>query len=65
MPAEAFSWTWDGHIQGGFQYQAAEVARCVNAGLTQSETMPWDDTIAVMEIMDKARAQLGVRYPTE
>lgn len=65
MPAEAFSWTWDGHIQGGFQYQAAEVARCVNAGLTQSETMPWDATIAVMEIMDKARAQLGVRYPTE
>lgn len=65
MPAEAFSWTWDGHIQGGFQYQAAEVARCVNAGLTQSETMPWDDTIAVMEIMDKARAQLGVCYPTE
>ena len=65
VPTEAFSWTWDGHIQGGFQYQAAEVARCVNAGLTQSETMPWDDTIAVMEIMDRVRSQLGVRYPGE
>ncbi|MDO5049378.1 MAG: Gfo/Idh/MocA family oxidoreductase [Actinomycetaceae bacterium] len=65
VPAEGLSWTWDGHIQGGLQYEAAEVARCVNAGLTQSEIMPWDDTIAVMEIMDKVRAQLGVRYPGE
>lgn len=60
-----YSWTWDAHVPGGLQYEAAEVARCVNAGLTQSETMPWSDTIAVMEVMDKVRQQLGVRFPGE
>lgn len=59
------SWTWDPHVPGGLQYEAAEVARCVNAGLTQSDTMPWSDTIAVMEVMDRVRQQLGVRYPGE
>lgn len=65
VPAPAQSWSWDGHVSGGLQYEAAEVARCVNAGLTQSELMPWEDTLAVMDVMDKVRAQLGMRYPGE
>ncbi|MDO5721345.1 MAG: Gfo/Idh/MocA family oxidoreductase [Actinomycetaceae bacterium] len=61
----AQSWSWDGHVPGGLQYEAAEVARCVNAGLSQSDVMPWDDTLGVMEIMDTVRSQLGLRYPGE
>lgn len=59
------SWSWDGHVPGGLQYEAAEVARCVNAGLTQSDVMPWEDTLSVMGMMDAVRAQLGMRYPGE
>lgn len=60
-----YTWTWDGHVPGGLQYEAAEVARCVNAGLMQSDTMPWDDTLAVLDIMDQVRSELGMRYPGE
>ncbi|WP_152192734.1 Gfo/Idh/MocA family protein [Georgenia satyanarayanai] len=51
--------------EGGFQYEAAEVARCVADGRAQSGTMSWDDTVAVMETMDEVRRQLGVVYPGE
>lgn len=54
-----------GHEPGGFQFQAAEVARCLAAGELSSPLMTWQDTVEVMEIMDEVRAQLGVRYPGE
>lgn len=56
---------WDARVPGGFQFEAAEVARCVAAGRTQSPTLPWETTLAVMEIMDEMRAQVGVVYPDE
>ncbi len=59
------TWSYDGRIPGGFQYQIAEVARCVAAGEVQSELRSWQDTLDVMQIMDDVRAQLGVVYPGE
>ncbi|MBW3069285.1 MULTISPECIES: Gfo/Idh/MocA family oxidoreductase [unclassified Actinomyces] len=56
---------WDATVPGGFQFQAAEVARCIAAGRTESGTMPWSETLAVLETMDEARRQLGVTYPGE
>ncbi|MEE6288730.1 Gfo/Idh/MocA family oxidoreductase [Georgenia sp. MJ173] len=53
-----------GH-EGGFQYQAAEVARGVAAGHLESPLLPWQDTVAVMTTLDEARRQLGVHYPGE
>ncbi|MGM0386162.1 MAG: Gfo/Idh/MocA family protein [Actinomycetota bacterium] len=50
---------------GGFQFEIAEVARCLDAQATQSPTLSWEDTIEVMEIMDEVRRQLAVRYPDE
>jgi predicted dehydrogenase len=52
-----------GHM--GLRYQAAEAARCLAAGETESSTFPLDATLRVMEAMDEVRAQLGVRYPGE
>lgn len=49
----------------GFEYQAAEVARRVAAGDTQSPVLPWDETIAIMRTLDEVRRQLGVSYPGE
>jgi hypothetical protein len=37
----------------------------VTAGQMESDVLPLDDSIAVMETLDEARAQLGVRYPGE
>lgn len=52
-------------VPGGFQYEAAEVARCLADGALESASMTWDDTLAVMAMMDEVRAQVGVVYPGE
>jgi predicted dehydrogenase len=49
----------------GYLSEIEEVERCLRAGLTSSELVPPADTIAIMELLDDARARLGVRYPSE
>ena len=49
----------------GYTYEAVEVARCLRAGETQSPLVPWADTLAVMEVLDTVRQQIGVRYPSD
>ncbi len=49
----------------GFSYEAAEFARCLVAGETESLVMPRATTIRVMETMDEVRRQIGVQYPGE
>ncbi|HWS57876.1 MAG TPA: Gfo/Idh/MocA family oxidoreductase [Actinotalea sp.] len=58
-------WGYDREVDGGFQYQAAEVARRVAEGATQSPRITWDDTLEVMRTMDEIRRQVGVVYPGE
>jgi predicted dehydrogenase len=45
--------------------QIKEVERCLRQGLLESPLAPHADTIAVLEQIDQARADLGVRYPAE
>ena len=59
------SFTCEPAVELGWQYQAAEVARCVAAGRIESTVMPHSATLEVMAILDQARHQLGVRYPGE
>jgi predicted dehydrogenase len=54
--------SWDGE---GLRFQVDEVHRCLEAGLLESPTMPWRDTIGIAEVLDSIRAQVGVRYPGE
>ena len=49
----------------GLHYQAAEVMRCLDRGLTESPVMPWAETLSIMETMDRIRAQWGLVYPGE
>jgi len=37
----------------GLFHEAVEVARCLEAGLTESPVMPLDETVAIMETMDR------------
>jgi predicted dehydrogenase len=50
---------------GGFEFEAAEAMRCLEAGLTESPDLPLDETLAIAETMDALRAQWGLRYPME
>ncbi len=49
----------------GFNYEAAEVMRCLEAGKTESDVMPLDETLSVMRTMDRIREAWGLRYPGE
>jgi len=51
---------FDGH---GLRFEADEVARCVEAGLTESPAMPWSESLEVMDALDEVRAAIGLRYP--
>lgn len=48
-----------------YRYQAAEMHACMRAGKLESDVLPLDETLAIMETMDALRAQWGVRYPGE
>lgn len=49
----------------GLRYEAAEVARCIAAGATESPLLPLATSVQIMETLDTVRAQLGVRFPGE
>lgn len=40
----------------GYHYQVMEVMECIRAGKKESELMPLDDSIAVLQVIDKIRS---------
>jgi predicted dehydrogenase len=46
----------------GMQYEAAEVNRCLRAGLLESPLLPLDETLAIMGVLDDIRGQIGLDY---
>ncbi|HEU5102422.1 MAG TPA: Gfo/Idh/MocA family oxidoreductase [Roseiflexaceae bacterium] len=52
-------------VGNGYNYEAAEVGRCLREGRTESHVMPLDETLAIMRTLDEVRAQWGLRYPVE
>ena len=53
-------------IEGrGMQYQALAAERYVAEGRFDSDILPIDETVAIMETLDDLRALIGVRYPGE
>jgi predicted dehydrogenase len=49
----------------GLGNEAAEVGRCVRAGLLESPLVPHAQTLRVMALMDEVRRQVGVRYAAD
>jgi predicted dehydrogenase len=49
----------------GMQYEAAEVGRCLRAGLLESPALPLAETISIMETLDEVRRQIGLTYAGE
>lgn len=49
----------------GLAYEAAEFARLLTAGATESDLLPLDETVRIMRVLDEVRSQLGVRFPGE
>ncbi|MDF9842496.1 MULTISPECIES: Gfo/Idh/MocA family oxidoreductase [unclassified Paenibacillus] len=49
----------------GYCFEAEEVGRCLQAGLTESPVMTLDESVAIMKLLDQVRAQWGLKYPGE
>ena len=49
----------------GYEYQFEECRQRIMNGETESLSMPLDETIQMMELMDSVRAQWGLIYPQE
>ncbi len=52
-------------VGNGYNYEAAEVMRCLRGGLLESDVMPLDETIEILRTMDAVRSQLGITFPSE
>jgi len=46
----------------GYQYEARHVNDCLKRGLTESEVIPFADSLLLMETLDKIREVAGIRY---
>jgi predicted dehydrogenase len=49
----------------GYEYQFAESAKCIKEGRLESKSMPMEDTVKVMQVMDALRKSWGMVYPQE
>jgi len=49
----------------GFNYEAAEVGKCLRAGLLESPIMTGAESIAIVKTTDALRARWGVVYPND
>ncbi len=46
----------------GYEYEAEEVMRCLEAGKTESDLLPLDFTLQLMQLLDAVREEAGVKY---
>ncbi|MCR2809629.1 MULTISPECIES: Gfo/Idh/MocA family oxidoreductase [unclassified Microbacterium] len=59
---ESFESEVDGR---GMQYQAIAAEQYVAEGRSDSEILPIDETVAIMQTLDEIRRQIGLQYPGE
>jgi predicted dehydrogenase len=53
------------YLGAGFSYQAQEVIGCLEKGQLESNRMPLQETVTIMETLDHLRSQWGLKYPEE
>jgi predicted dehydrogenase len=49
----------------GYQYQARHVGECLRKGLIESPVMSHDDSLLIMETMDRIRSAAGIHYSAD
>jgi len=52
------------HGEGtGYQYEAAHVMECLDAGKIESDRMTWQLSLDLMEVLDRIRIDAGIFFP--
>lgn len=47
----------------GYQYEAAEVMKCLDEGRTESQVVPHSYSLELMNILDRVRSEAGIVFP--
>ena len=53
------------YLGNGYTHEAMEAMRCLRAGSLESPLLPLAETAAIIETLDRVRAEWGLRYPGE
>jgi predicted dehydrogenase len=53
------------YVGNGYTHEAMEAMGCLRDGALESPLMPLDETVSVIETLDRVRAEWGLRYPGE
>jgi predicted dehydrogenase len=62
---DGMTWNAEARVPNGYAYEAAEAARRISAGETESPAMTLEATLEVMRTLDEVRRQIGLAYPGE
>lgn len=49
----------------GYQYEAVEVMKCIEAGKQESELWSWEHSRKLISLLDRVRELTGISYPEE
>jgi predicted dehydrogenase len=49
----------------GFNYEAAEVNKCLTEGKKESELWPLSQSLKLVHLLDKTREKAGIKYPSD
>ena len=52
-------------VGNGYNYEAVEVGNCLRQGKLESDIMPLDESLRIMQTLDRIREPWGLKYPTE
>ena len=53
------------HIGNGYAHEAIEVMACLRDGKLESDIMPLDESLTIMQTLDDIRAQWGLQYAAD
>ncbi len=49
----------------GYEYEITETISCIKEGKMECPSMPHEETLKMMRVMDGLRADWGMKYPEE
>lgn len=49
----------------GYEYEVMETMECISRGMGECPSMPHEETVHILQIMDGLREQMGVKFPCE
>ena len=53
------------YVGNGYNYEAAEVVRCLRSGKKESDILPLDFSLRLIKLLDRIRKEIGLVYEAD